>query len=157
MMTKVPEGTVILREGESSMEMYKILSGSVELYRAYGTKDEAIMGIKSKDDYFGEMGLLTGGKPAIYTVIAYSDVLLLRITESDIEDYILNNHVDVIRIMKSMANSMYNIKYSMDMIMEDMNDRTNNIVLDELRSFYSKQFALYNPPWRYHNEERVDS
>ena len=144
MMTKVPEGTVILREGESSRDMYKIISGQVELYRCYGTRDEAIIGIKSKEDYFGETGLLTDGKPALYTVVAYSDVLLLRITKTDLEDYILNNHVDVIRIMQSMANSMYNIKYSMDMIMNDLNEKANNDMLNELRSYYSKQLALYN-------------
>ena len=144
MMTRVPEGTVILREGEESIDMYKILSGRVELYRGYGTGDEAIIGIKSKDDYFGETGLLTGGKPALYTVVAYSDVLLLRITQTDIEDYIQKNHVDILRIMQSMANTMYNIKYSMDMIMDDMSNRANNEMLSELRSYYSKQLALYN-------------
>ena len=144
MITKVPEGTVIMREGEANMDMYKIISGNVELYRGYETKDEAIIGIKSKDDYFGEMGLLTGGKPSIYTVVAYSDVLLLRITEKDIDDFILNNHVDVLRIMQGMANSMYNIKFSMDMIMDDMADKVNSTKLKDFKGFYSKQFAMYN-------------
>ena len=144
MITKVPEGTVIMREGEANMDMYKIISGNVELYRGYETQDEAIIGIKSKDDYFGEMGLLTGGKPSIYTVVAYSDVMLLRITEKDIDEFILKNHVDVLRIMKSMANSMYNIKFSMDMIMEDMVDKGNNAKLKEFKGFYSRQFAMYN-------------
>ena len=144
MITKILEGTVIMREGEANMDMYKIISGNVELYRGYETKDEAIIGIKSKDDYFGEMGLLTGGKPSIYTVVAYSDVLLLRITEKDIDDFILNNHVDVLRIMQGMANSMYNIKFSMDMIMDDMADKVNSTKLKDFKGFYSKQFAMYN-------------
>ena len=144
MITKVPEGTVIMREGEANMDMYKIISGNVELYRGYETKDEAIIGIKSKDDYFGEMGLLTGGKPAIYTVVAYSEVLLLRITEKDIDDFILKNHVDVLRIMQGMANSMYNIKFGMDMILDDMADKESSTKLKDFKGFYSKQLAMYN-------------
>ena len=144
MVIKVPEGTVIMHEGEANMDMYKIISGNVELYRGYETKDEAIIGIKSKDDYFGEMGLLTGGKPAIYTVVTYSDVLLLRITEKDIDDFILKNHVDVLRIMQSMANSMYNIKFSMDMILDDMADKESSTKLKDFKGFYSKQLAMYN-------------
>ena len=144
MVIQVPEGTVIMREGEANMDMYKIISGNVELYRGYETKDEAIIGIKSKDDYFGEMGLLTGGKPAIYTVVAYSEVLLLRITEKDIDDFILKNHVDVLRIMRGMANSMYNIKFGMDMILDDMADKESSTKLKDFKGFYSKQLAMYN-------------
>ena len=156
MITKVPEGTVIMREGEANMDMYKIISGNVELYRGYETKDEAIIGIKSKDDYFGEMGLLTGGKPAIYTVVAYSEVLLLRITEKDIDDFILKNHVDVLRIMQGMANSMYNIKFSMDMIMDDMADKESNTKLKEFKGFYSKQLAMYSASKLMNPYSRID-
>ncbi len=144
MVIKVPEGTVIMREGEANMDMYKIISGNIELYRGYETKDEAIIGIKSKGDYFGEMGLLTGGKPAIYTAVAYSDVLLLRITEKNIDDFILKNHVDVLRIMQGMANTMYNIKFSMDMILDDMADKESGTKLKEFKGFYFKQLAMYN-------------
>ncbi|MCR5343792.1 MAG: hypothetical protein K6E70_10580 [Butyrivibrio sp.] len=37
MMMKIPEVTVIIREGEVSMDMYKIISGHVELYTGYRT------------------------------------------------------------------------------------------------------------------------
>ena len=70
--------------------------------------------------------------------------MLLRITEKDIDEFILKNHVDVLRSMKSMANSMYNIKFSMDMIMEDMVDKGNNAKLKEFKGYYSRQFAMYN-------------
>ena len=156
MITKILEGTVIMREGEANMDMYKILSGNVELYRGYETKDEAIIGIKSKEDYFGEMGLLTGGKPAIYTVVAYSEVLLLRITEKDIDDFILKNHVDVLRIMQGMATSMYNIKFSMDMILDDMADKESNTKLKEFKGFYSKQLAMYSASKLMNPYSRID-
>jgi hypothetical protein len=76
--------------------------------------------------------------------VTYSDVLLLRITEKDIDDFILKNHVDVLRIMQSMANSMYNIKFSMDMILDDMADKESSTKLKDFKGFYSKQLAMYN-------------
>ncbi|WP_024865099.1 Crp/Fnr family transcriptional regulator [Butyrivibrio sp. FCS014] len=144
MMIKVPEGTVIIREGEANMDMYKIVSGNAEIYTGYETENEAILGIKSKDEYFGEMGLLTGGKPSIYTVVAYSDMLLMRITEADIDEFILKNHSDVYRIMQHMAESMYGLKYGMDMYVKDLEDSKNNAYLKGFSGYFSKQFAKYN-------------
>lgn len=146
MLTKVPQGTVIISEGEASMDMYKIVSGHVELYTGYGTPNESVLGIKSKNDYFGEMGLLTEGKPAIYTVVAYSDVLILRITSADIDEYIQQNHVDALRLMKHLADSMYALKFSMDLLLKDMAERENdnNAQLKEFSGFYSKMFSKYN-------------
>lgn len=37
MLMKIPEGTVIIREGEVNMDMYKIISGNAEIYTGYGT------------------------------------------------------------------------------------------------------------------------
>ncbi len=150
MMMEIPAGTVILREGEVNMDMYKIIRGNVELYTGYRTKREAILGILSKDSYFGELGLLAQ-KPAIYTVVAYNDVLVLRINESDIDDYIRNNHHDAVNLMKKMASSMYSMKYSMDMFVEDMAEGRIDLREKQYRGYFSKQFAYYNanyPPTR---------
>ena len=144
MMMNIPAGTVIIQEGESNMDMYKIISGHAEIYTGYGTEYESILAIKSKDDYFGEMGLFTGGKPAVYTVVAYSDLLLMRITEADIDEFILKNHVDVYKIMKHFAETMYSMKFGMDMVMEDRTLSSNNARLKKFSGFYTKMFAQYN-------------
>ncbi len=36
-LIKVPEGTMILQEGELNLEMYKIIDGHAEVYMGYGT------------------------------------------------------------------------------------------------------------------------
>ncbi len=140
---QIPAGTVILTEGEVNMDMYKILSGSVEVYSGYGTDKEAILGILSKGSYFGEIGLLSQ-KPAIYTVIAYSDVLVMRVTMEEIDGYIKNNHHDILAIMQHMAEAMYNMKYSMDMVLEDVELDSKVHGVTEYKAFFSKQFAKYN-------------
>lgn len=143
MLMKIPEGTVIIREGEVNMDMYKIISGNAEVYTGYGTDKEAILGILSKDDYFGEMGLLTQ-KPAIYTVVAFNDMAVMRITLEDIEEYIKSNHHDTFVIMKKMAESMYNMKFSMDMFVKDVAEGRVDVREKNYQGFFSNQFAKYN-------------
>ena len=143
MLMKIPEGTVIIREGEVNMDMYKIISGNAEIYTGYGTDKEAILGIVSKDDYFGEMGLLTQ-KPAIYTVVAFNDMAVMRITLADIDEYIKSNHHDTFVIMKKMAESMYSMKYSMDMFVKDVAEGRVDVREKNYQGFFSNQFAKYN-------------
>ncbi len=142
MLMKIPEGTILLKENEVNMDMYKIAQGCVEVYSGYGTDRETILGILSKGAYFGEIGLLAQ-KPAVYTVVAYSDLLVQRITMTEIDDYILHNHHDIVAIMQHMAESLYNMKYSMDMAVEDMELRNNNVA-NAYKAYFTKQFAKYN-------------
>ncbi|MBR5336486.1 MAG: cyclic nucleotide-binding domain-containing protein [Lachnospiraceae bacterium] len=119
MLYKVTEGMVVVKEGEVNMDMYKLVSGKAEVYVGYGTDRETVIGILSEGSYFGELGLLAQ-KPAIYTIVMYSDGLLLRITMNEIEEYIKTNERDILAIMKHMANSMYNLKFNIDMLSEDL-------------------------------------
>ena len=147
MMIQIPEGTTILTENEVNMDMYKIISGSVELYVGYGTENESLLGILSKGSYFGEIGLFAQ-KPAIYTVIAYSDVTVLRITMSDIDDYIKTNHHDILALLQHMAGSLYNMQCSMQLVMDDLEakakSKNTKEEMVEYKAFLSKQFAKYN-------------
>ncbi|SEF46831.1 Cyclic nucleotide-binding domain-containing protein [Butyrivibrio sp. Su6] len=102
---EIPEGTIILQEGERNLDMYKILSGHVEMYTGYGTENEVLLGILCPGSCFGEFGILTK-KPAIYTIISFSKIKLLRITEELINDFMRDNPGNVLQIMKNMANNM---------------------------------------------------
>lgn len=152
MMLQVKEGDMIVQEGEMSLDMYKLVSGKAEMYVGYGTDRETFIGILSKGDYFGEMGLLAR-RPAIYTIVMYSDGLLLRITPQDIVDYIKNNERDILNIMVHMANSMYNLKTNIDLLTEDINEmiheKKNEEEIKELQeriraSRLTKEFLMRN-------------
>ncbi len=71
-------------------------------------------------------------------------MLPLRVTEADIDEFILKNHSDVYRIMQHMAESMYGLKYGMDMYIKDLEDSKNNTYLKGFSRYFSKQFAKYN-------------
>ena len=50
---------MILKEGEVSDSMFKILSGSVAVFNRYGEKDEHLIGIYSKGRCFGELNVFS--------------------------------------------------------------------------------------------------
>ncbi len=118
----VPAEGFVLREGETNNALFKILSGNAELYVSYGTENEVLLGILGKGDCFGEFGLLLH-KPAIYTVIAYSDLVLLRVTEDRMGMFIQENHTSVFQIMKSMANTMMIMQHQISQLNEELDEK----------------------------------
>ena len=115
----VPAGTVILNEGEINFDMYKIVSGHVEMYYGYGTEEEVLLGILGPGTCFGEFGILTG-QPAIYTIITYSNAKILRVTEALMADFIKDNPDSIIQIMKNMANNMLRMRHQIGQLSEEM-------------------------------------
>ena len=114
-MLKFSEDEVILREGETNTEMYKIVAGRALCYFGYGTEDEYLLGTLKEGHTFGEYSLLTG-KPGIYTIVAYSDVLLLKIDQYDFTNFINMNVSNAVEIMKNLARVISVLKVNIDML-----------------------------------------
>ena len=102
-MKKFSEDEVIIREGETYEEMYKIVSGRAALYLQYGTENEYLIGVLSDGKWFGEVSVLTG-KPSPYSVVAISDIMVMRIGADRFESFISQNPRNTAEIMKNMAN-----------------------------------------------------
>ncbi len=62
------------------------------------------------------------------------------------DDIIMNNHVDVYKIMRHMAESMYNLNFSMSMYINDMEilEDENKAKIKDFCRYFDKQFAKYN-------------
>ena len=102
-MKKFSEDEVIIREGETYEEMYKIVSGRAALYLQYGTENEYLIGVLSDGKCFGEVSVLTG-KPSPYSVVAISDIMVMRIGADRFESFISQNPRNTAEIMKNKAN-----------------------------------------------------
>lgn len=113
---------IIMREGKNCDAMYKILSGSVAVYIRYGEKDEHLIGIYSKGRCFGEMNVLSG-QPANYTVVAYDEVLLVRITKDFLEEFIRNNPKNAIEIMKNMGQTVTVMQKNIALLLDDIYEK----------------------------------
>ena len=124
-MVSYPAGSLVLKEGELDAHLYKIISGHAEVYTGYGTPQENLLGILKEQACFGEMGLLLG-KPAIYTVIAYDDMLVLKISDEEMDDFIMGNQKNVLDIMRNMANGMYTMRFQIDMLMDEITENSKS-------------------------------
>ena len=69
LMSIFRDNEVMLREGDTTEEMLKILSGKAALYLNFGKENEYFIGVLSEGKCFGEVSLLAG-KPSPYTVVA---------------------------------------------------------------------------------------
>ena len=118
---------IIMREGELCDAMYKILSGSVAVYIRYKEADERLIGIYSKGRCFGEMNVLAD-QPASYTVVAYDELLLVRITKDFLEDFIRNNPNSAIDMMKNMGQTVTIMQKNITWLLNDLSGKLGDVV-----------------------------
>ena len=113
--------TMILKEGEVNLDMYKILTGHVEVYVSHGTPMETLVGVLGPKSCFGEFGLLLQ-EPAIYTIIAFDRVTAIRITEGQLGDFVQDNHSYVIEIMRGMAKTMMKMRSQINLLASEIEE-----------------------------------
>lgn len=113
---------VILQEGRSYDEMYKIVSGSVAVYMRYGEEDEHLLGIYSKPRCFGEINVLSD-QPCIYTVVAYNEVLLMRITRDSLEEFVRSYPGNAIDIMQNMVKTFGFMQKNIDLLLDEIYEK----------------------------------
>ena len=146
-MKKFSEDEVIIREGETYEEMYKIVSGRAALYLQYGTENEYLIGVLSDGNCFGEVSVLTG-KPSPYSVVAISDIMVMRIGADRFESFISQNPRNTAEIMKNMANSIVMLKANVGMMSEELTEILNTLEKDkankELAESIRMKIAQYN-------------
>lgn len=149
-LRKVKENDVIVKEGELYTEMYKIVSGKAVVYINYGEEDEYLLGALSEQQCFGETTILCK-KPSPYTVVAFSDMLLMRITEDEFADFIMNNSRNALELIRNLARQVTNLRCNLDMVMQEISkDRNGEVVnVRELkqRMYQSIQSDAQGEPW----------
>ena len=106
---------VILREGDTNDAIYKIITGSAVCWFKYGTDDEYVLASIADGNCFGEYSVLTGN-PSIYTVVAFSDLLVMKITKEDLITFVEMNTKNAIDIMENMARMLNVMAMNIEMI-----------------------------------------
>ena len=122
---RVPADRVILREGVVNSDMYKIVSGRAVCYANYGQDDEIVLGSLKEGHSLGEYSLLTG-KPGIYTAVAFTDMLLLRINAADFGDFTASNPENSLAVMKSLAAIAGTMRANINMMNNDLQSISEN-------------------------------
>ena len=115
------DNEVMIREGDTSDEMFKILSGKAALYLHYGEENEYLIGALSAGKCFGEVSLLAG-KPSPYTVVALGEVMALRVTAEQFEGFVHDNTKNAVDIMKNMALRIVMLNTNLNLLADELSD-----------------------------------
>ena len=129
LMRMCQDGEIIMKQGDSCTEMYKILSGKVGVYFNYGEDNEYFLGTLSEQRCFGDVSMLTK-KGSPYTVVAKSSVMMMRITSEQFEDFIINNTRNAIDIMLNMSNMIVTLNHNIE-VMHDATSALYNELSQE--------------------------
>lgn len=126
LMKLFKEDSIILREGEESPALFKILSGKVALYINYGKENEYFVGIAGEQKCVGEVSLLSG-KPSPHTAVALTDVMTMQITSDQLEGFIVKNTHNAMDIMNNMAKSIMMLSGNINLMTEEFADLISRI------------------------------
>ena len=122
---RVPADRVILREGIMNPDMYKIVSGRAVCYANYGKDDEIVLGTLKEGHSLGEYSLITG-KPGIYTAVAFTDMLLLRVNGADFEAFTASSPENSLAVMRSLAAMAGTMRANISMMNSDIQSLSEN-------------------------------
>ena len=152
---------IIFKEGDKSDCMYDIRQGSVGIFANYGTKEEKLLVELSRDQFFGEMGIIEG-YPRSATAVALNDATELAvITKNDFEDYCKRNPEKTILIMKNMSGRIRDLTQSYleachtiaeSMEAEQKGVKKSNSLISRLKKFRDE----YNAACQYAVDEGMD-
>lgn len=128
------EDEIIVREGQVTKEMYKILSGKVAAYINYGEEKECLLGIFDKHRTFGESGMLCE-RACMYTVVALEETLIMRVSMEEFDDFINNNTQNARNVIKNLAREVAVMRCNVDMMLKDFekNEQGESMNMLELR------------------------
>ena len=118
-MVKYSEGDIILREDEVNDNLYKIIKGHAEVYVGYGTDHETLIKIIGEQACFGELGMLLH-KPSIYTIVAFSEILVMIIPEDSFEEFVKSNHQVVFNMLRNTTETMLTFKLHIDLLLKEI-------------------------------------
>jgi serine phosphatase RsbU (regulator of sigma subunit) len=126
---RIPAGTVLFYEDECGDHFYVIVSGRVEVIKAFGTPDERCLVVRGPGDFLGEMSLLNrdGRRTATVRVVEQAELLEMRRADFDA---LLHRHPL--------------LAYEMVRVLSDRLTTAQNLIITDLREKNRQLQAAYD-------------
>jgi len=102
----LPQGEMLIREGDQGDSAFVILDGELEVSKRSGTRD-VVLSVRRSGDVIGEMALLTKA-PRMATVRATQDSRLLRIPAGAFENLMLSHPSAALSILQTVTSRLKN-------------------------------------------------
>jgi len=118
MQREYKEDAIIIMEKTINKHLYMVLDGTVALYINYKKPDEYFLGLCSKGNAFGEIGVLCH-EESIYTAVAVTDVQLALFSENEIDSFVKGYPEQAIGVMRLMARINKLLDLNLRMVVEE--------------------------------------
>jgi len=107
---------IIIHEGDTNTEnMYFVISGQVDIYKAFGKVNQTFLATLNPGDFFGEISLFLD-EPRTATVVAKEQVTIMEINERGIYN-LMNNKPDIAySILKTVCTRFNNMLRLLDIM-----------------------------------------
>lgn len=99
---KYRDKEVIFREGDESGCMYEILSGSVGIYSNYGKPEQKLLATLTREQLFGEMGVLDQ-LPRSATAVSQGESCLTMVDRAHFMDYFQGKPMKMLQLLQQMS------------------------------------------------------
>ena len=136
------EDAIVIQEGSTNAEMYRIVSGNAAIYFDYGKETEYLIGVLTKGRCFGEIGFLTG-KPSPFSVVAVTDLILLGINANTFESFVSKEPKYAISIMENLANIVFAMSANVNMLKEEMLKAVSDVTDEHRVNMINKSLMKY--------------
>ena len=105
---EVPEGTLVVAEGDPGDCLYVIVSGLAQVFCGAGDEERALAILRARE-CFGEMALLRG-EPRSASVRAHSDLVLAKLSRENFDD-LLRKHPHLgMHLAEALAGRLAHVK-----------------------------------------------
>lgn len=99
----VPDGTVLMREGEPGEFLVLVLEGTVEIIKALGTAEEWTIGVRGPGEIVGEMSLINDEQGRVASVRTKGEVRLGRLSRAQCDLLLQRRPTLAFEVMRVMS------------------------------------------------------
>ncbi len=140
------KGQGILHNGDTATRLFVILNGWIKLYRTTEEGDEAIIGLLTRGDIFGETTVFTDGIHK-YSVEAAEKSKIIEIPLALMRNYAESNNEIMCRIMKLMSREMHKLQMENEhMVLMSASQRVGCLLL-QLSSGMKGEGGVFSFPF----------
>jgi phosphoserine phosphatase RsbU/P len=132
-LCEFPARSIIMREGEPGDDFYIILTGHIEVIKAFGTPDEHMVAARGEGEFFGELSLLNPDGLRTASIRTHSATHMWRMSHKDFHN-LLHEHADLaiqmVRVLGARLTDAHN------MSIQELHDKNLELqeAYDELKT-----------------------
>jgi phosphoserine phosphatase RsbU/P len=120
----MPEGSVLMVEGQPTEYIYALLEGEVSVFKAMGTPSERLLGIRGSGTILGEMSIFSDEQAHTATVVARTPLRLLEMRCQKFDQLIRANADIAYSMLRAISRRLQETD---DLVVADLREKNRQL------------------------------